>query len=418
MFRTGSQMMILVVLVGLFLMQESSRWPVRLADEGFADGLSALLKPRTTPAPVTLIAIDESSLATHPWPWTPLDFSLFLQALLTFNPEVVAIDEVLDWDQAALSPGDRQKLPQYEKILREALRRAPRLVLGARLGWPEDPQAIPPLQEAPLLRRVKGDLREVPEWTVIEQQPKEDYRLSATLGFLNPPPAERWLNTAPLVLRYRGQLVPSFALQAVLLWKQLRADDVAVELGSHIAVGDQLRIPIDAGGQMRVNFGTPHTTLGFDELLLAGEQVAAKQKATAPVERLAGGIALLARTEPTTRTLPFPFGRRGSTGELTAAAIATIQSGTFIRRVPGWFDFAFIGVVALASLWVPQWRRRTAALLALGALVAYGAAGAALFHFHRLTLPAALPLGLLLFVVLYRLATPHWAWKPRRPVIL
>jgi hypothetical protein len=425
MFKTGSQMMLLVLLTGLFLISESRRLPIRLGDEAFADLLGELSAKLPQPAaakaaqaaPVALISIGESSLASHPWPWTPLDYSLFVQAILPFHPEVVAIDEILDWERASLSPGDRQKLPQYEKILREALLRCPKLLLGARLGWPEDPQAIPPLQEAPLLKKVSGDLREIPEWTAIEHQPKEDYRLSATLGFLNPPPGERWINRAPLVLRYRGQVVPTFALQAVLLWQRLSPDDVTVVLGSHIAAGEKLRIPINDRGEMRVNFHAPLTQIGFDDLLLANEQVAARQKATAPVERIAGAIALLARTEPKARTLPFPLGRRGATGELSAAAIATIQSQTFIRRVPHWFDFAFVGSVALLAYWIPEWKRRTASYIALGLFAAYSLGAAALYYFQRMTLPAALPIGLLLFLVLYRLATPHWAWRPRRPVI-
>src|SRR5262249_53360074 len=160
-----------------------------------------------------------------------------------------------------LDPKERQKLPQYEKMLRDSLLRAPKALLGAELGWPEDPETIPTIGAAPLLPHVKGDLRQVPEWTVIEHQPKEDFRSAVTLGFTNIPERKHPLNATPLVLRYQGRIVPSFPLQAVLLWMKLSPDDVTVVLGSHIAVGSKLQIPIDDEGRMRVNYGAPVTTI-------------------------------------------------------------------------------------------------------------------------------------------------------------
>ncbi len=41
-----------------------------------------------------------------------------------------------------------------------------------------------------------------------------------------------------------------------------------------------------------------------------------------------------------------------------------------------------------------------------------------LFWASRLVLPIALPLGLALFIALYRLATPDSVWNLSRPVIL
>src|SRR5690606_14841031 len=120
---------------------------------------------------------------------------------------------------------------QYERILKDVLLRSPKTVLGARLGYPDDPQTLPPLQATPIVRHVTGDLQHIPELTVIEAQPAENYRLSATLGFTNLPGTSASYNAAPLVLRYRGHVVPSFVLQAALLWHKLSTDDVKVVLG-------------------------------------------------------------------------------------------------------------------------------------------------------------------------------------------
>ena len=164
MFRTGVQMLLLVLLVGLFLLREAQQWPAEAVDQRWTDWLSlnsGRPSPTTTP-PVALIAIDDTSLSTHPWPWTPLDFSLFYQAALPFKPEVLGIEEILEWDKAAIPPDDRQKLPQYERILKDVLLVCPKPLVGSLLGIPEDPQAIPPIEEVPTFRNVRGSTRQIP----------------------------------------------------------------------------------------------------------------------------------------------------------------------------------------------------------------------------------------------------------------
>ena len=61
------------------------------------------------------------------WPWSPLQYSIFVQAALPFQPDVIAIEDILEWDRANLAPSERQKLPQYEKILGDSLLRAPKV---------------------------------------------------------------------------------------------------------------------------------------------------------------------------------------------------------------------------------------------------------------------------------------------------
>ncbi len=123
----------------------------------------------------------------------------------------MSIGEILEWDHANLAQSERQKLPQYERILGDSLLRAPKVLLAADLGWPEDPETIPPIGEAPLLRNVRGDLRAVPEWTVIEHEPKEELRLASTIGFTNIPESAHTVSSVPLVLRYQGRVVPTSA---------------------------------------------------------------------------------------------------------------------------------------------------------------------------------------------------------------
>ena len=418
MFRTGAQLLLLTLLTGLALLWEAQREPLASWDNDFADLLARHSHHKTASAPVTLVEIDDKSLADHAWPWTPLDFSLFFQAALPLKPEVVAIDEVLDWERLALPAEQQAKLPQYEKILRDAILRTPKVLLGAHLGFPEDPQVIPPLQEVPLLKNVRGDLREVPEFTAVEQQPPEQYRLSSTVGFVNLPSDRRRYNSVPLVLRYRGQVIPSFVLQAVMLWAKLTPDEIVVTLGSEVALGEKLRVPIDAAGRMRVDFGTPRVAFGFDDLLLAAEQTEAGRPTTVPVKQVTGGVVLLARTETNARTLPLAAMRKGSPGELFAAAIATIQNQTFIRRAPWWAAVPVLLLVALLAFWIPRRTRVQALGAGLLVLTVFVLVAMAVFNRWLIGLPLVPVLGSVLVMVLFRVVTPDSAGKPRRPVIL
>src|SRR4029434_9465744 len=183
MFRTGAQFMLLMLTVGLLLLRESQQPFAGGIDDAFADFLARNSRREEPRAPVTLVEINANSLKGHPWPWTPLDFALFFQAANAFQPEAVATDEVLSWEAQNLAPEQRQKLREYEKILREHVLRSPKVLLGAKLGFPEDPQVIPQLQETALIRHVTGDVNSIPEFTTIAEQAEENLRLSAFSGF-------------------------------------------------------------------------------------------------------------------------------------------------------------------------------------------------------------------------------------------
>jgi hypothetical protein len=405
MLRTGAQFMIIVLIVGLFLMRESRLDLIGGLDESFADFLSRNSPRAEEPAPLTLIEINDESLKEHGWPWTPLDFALFFQAANTFQPSIVATDELLLWKEE--EGGERQgKLPQYKKILREHILRAPKVLLGAELGFPEDPEVIPPLQEVLLIRKVKGDLSRIPEFTAIGAQPEEDFRLSCTAGFTNLPQVERAVHSVPLVLRYRGQVVPSFTLQAILLWEKISADDVVLEAGRRIVLNDQVDIPIDQFGRMRVDFGVPRGRCAFEDLVLASAQREAQRASSVSPDLLTGKLLMLARTDRAAQELPFAAARSGSRGELFSAAIATIQSRSFMKRVPFGFDCTLVLLAVVGSYWAPRWRK--SAVWSGGAvlLVAYVLVALALFGKTLLWVPIILPAGLIFFLALFRTVTP------------
>lgn len=412
MFRTGAQFMIIVLVMGLFLMRESRSDLIGALDESFADFLSRNSRRTEQPAPLTLVEIDDGSLNEHPLPWTPLDFALFFQAANAFHPDVLATDETLKWD--APSHQRDNKLPQYKKILREHILRSPKVLLGARLGFPEDSQVIPPLQETPLIRKIKGDISGIPEFTSIEAQAEEEFRLSSTVGFTNVPDSRQAHHSAPLLFRYRGQLVPSFALQAVLLWEKLTTDDVSVEAGVRLTLNSQIDIPIDERGRMRVDFGVPRNRCTLDDLVLASAQVEAQRTPMLAPSHFDGKLLLLSRTDKAARTLPLAMARRGAQGELTAAAIATIQNRSFLQRAPIWFDCALIAIAVLVGGFIPRWRKGYTAFGAVVFIIGYILAAIAAFGTNLTWVPIVLPAGLALFIAIFRAVSPDFYYPPPR----
>ncbi len=409
------QFLLILLVLGLLLLRESRRTPSEEVEHRFVDWLAAATNRDLPEAPCVLVGIDDSSLSEgHRWPWSPLDFTLFLQAALPFKPGVIAIEHVLNWEKAAEN-GDAErstKNPQYERILRDYLLRAPKVVLGAELGPPEDPDVVPALQPMRVLRRIGGDASAVPEFTDVVREAKEELRLSSARGFVNLPglglgtgPVRR----VPLLLRYRGEMVPSFVMQALLLFYQLTPDDVQGAIGSHLDLGGR-RVPIDAQGCMNVYFKAPHARIGFDALLLAAQQVESGLPASVPLETLRDRIVLLARVDRASKTLNFPGGVHGSSGELFAAAIATIQTNTFVERLPLWGDAAIIAAVLVLAAFFPSWSKGTVVQVTLLSLALYLLAGLAIFTTTLRWVPLIAPAGVLLFSMCYRLLS--WRSAP------
>ena len=402
--------MFVVLVIGLALMRESHEQPGATIEQNFVSWLVANTTRQSPAAPLALVEINDASLAgEHPWPWSPLDYALFLEAVLNFKPDVVGIEPPLEWNLKELPPDAQQKFPQYEKILHDRILRAPKILLGAELGFPEDPDIIPPLQPVPVFKteNLTGSVNAIPEFTSIEREPREDLRLAASLGFTNLPASENGVSRAPLLFRYRGQVVPSFVLQGLMLWFKVTLDEVKINIGSQITLGDKAKVPIDSAGSMLIDWKSPLTRVSFDDLLLAVQQAESKQKPVVAPEVVRGRFALLARTDAGVRTFDLPIGRKGSPGELFAAAIATVQNGHFIHRVGIWFDACVILFLMIWSWPLHRWRRRNGVIATAVLLIVYLMIGLAVFNAKLITVPLVLPAGLAVIVMIFRLLAPR-----------
>ncbi len=312
---------------------------------------------------------------------SPLEYALFLQSMLEFQPTVIAFESILRW---------RERDKDQEQVFLDQAMRVPKLLLGAELTNSPDPDQTPP--EIPIFSRVTGNRAHLAEFIGVGRQPGEDLRLISTLGFINLPEEIVDDIRVPLLFRYRGDVIPSFALEAILLWLRITPDEVKIELPSQIVLPGNRKIPINAEGTLLINPLAAQNVrrLALNELLLAAQQRGQGGSTTAHLENIRDQI-VLARTPANPLAPPDVF----------AATIATMQSNMYLRRVSRMFDFVFLVLTVIAAGFVVRIPR---SYLVLGAVVftaAYCLIAMNVLSHYRLWLPAYFPLGLIWLLVLY-----------------
>jgi CHASE2 domain-containing sensor protein len=399
MLRRGALLFpLLVLFAGASLIREASVGILQRAEE-YWKGL-LITKPRPAgPALITLIEISDDTTLKHVWPWAAADFAVFFHAALPFEPATIAVEPVLDADRGALAGEEREEI--YEKMLHDGILRAPKLVLGGRLGFSPDAETAQPLQPMPVLAKVSGDLSKVQEFAAVESWAEERFRLSTKPGWTNLPNSLGPLGRCPLLFRYRGQPVPSIALQLAMFWEKVTPDEVEIVLGSHITLGKK-RVPIDESGRMVVNFGIGYERVAYDDLLLVREQLDQGEAPSRPAEIFKNRVLLLGRTDTFVRNISTATGAKITPSELFASAVATIQTEAFPRRIGSWFDWLLIFAVAAASVLIPRSRAVLFGIVVVGvtSLVYLGAF--ALYRSSGLILPGVLPIGLALWMLALR----------------
>ena len=406
---------LVLLLLGALLMAESGRegGAVETVDFSWLNWVAAhrdQARYPKGPASVTVVEINDAVLAgRNKWPLPALDYALFLQALEELRPAVVGIEPVLSWARPQA---------EAERMLANRALQFPKLVLGvvtANSGRREGDDAGV-LPEG--LRDVTGNVANLPVADELIARPTRDLQALASLG---PTVAVREVPPAvPLLVRYRGQVLPTFTLQAALLWLKVTPGEIKVRLGSHIDLGDGRRIPINGAGFMLVDPWSPArvSRLGFDDLLLIAEQGA---KAV-PNDRLnleapsAGGITLLGRTDKSVLASTAE-GRIEPRAPIdwSAAALASIQRRDFIRRVPTGGQWLLLAALVVFGTWLHTRIRLGGVLLAVAALVLYAVIAWIAYDRLRWWLPMAMPCGVLLGAVILRLlAVDEEVVKPAR----
>ncbi len=309
---------------------------------------------------------------------TPLEFALYLQSLLDFQPGVVAFENVLRW---------RERDKAQEQVFLDQAMRVPKLLLAAELGATPDPDA--PWAEIRGFTQVAGKRGDLAPFPGVARQANEDLRLISTAGFINLPDEISSRIRVPLLFLLRGEVVPSFPLQAILLWQRATPAEVKIVLGSHIELPQGGRIPIQADGTMLIhpNAALRARRLSLNELLLAAQQRESGQ--TAELADLKDQI-VLARTPANPLSPP----------DLFAATIATIQGRNYIHRITPFFDYALLVLIAAGAGFLYRFERFDLFLCGIAASAAYCLIALGTLSRWGLWLPGILPLGAIWVAIL------------------
>lgn len=392
MLRQSILLMLVVLLLGIVFLREPR---LQRSEEIFLHWLLNNSELRSMPVPLTIVELGgkpvvqkensridptERFLRGFGTTNSPLEFALFVQALLEFKPAMVAFEPILKWPE---------RMKDEEQILVDQVMHVPKLLLAAELTATPDLDA--PVAEIPGFPQVTGKRGELVAFSGIGRQPDEDLRLISTLGFINLPKEITDDVHVPLIFQYRGEVVPSFALQAAMFWMGLTPAEMKIDIGSSISLPGGKKIPLRSDGTVLINpnaaRGARH--IGLNELLLAAQQHE-KKIPMAPLDDLRDQIVLA-------RTAGSPF----DPPDVFAATIATIQANSFVRRVSWIFDCVMLVLVVAISGPIRRFSRIDLLLGAIAFSAAYCLIALALLSHWNIWLPGLLPLGAVWVVVLF-----------------
>lgn len=400
--RPSIWLMLVIVLASLLFLREPK---LQRCDEGFLRWLLHNCRPHPAAIPLTIVDVAPGTsggkgvikAAGGPAGASPLEFSLLLQALLEFKPTIVAFEPILQW------PQDNK---DQEQIFVDEAMRVPKLLTAVELTGTPDPDAA--VAEISGFSQVSGGRGDLPVFSGVSRQPDEDIRLLSTAGYINLPNETAHDIHVPMLFQYRGEIIPSFALQTALLWMRVTPAEVKVELGKAISLPNGKKIPIASDGTALISPNAAKFTrqLKVEDLLLAAQQHEKSHAATGPLEDIRDGVVLV---------------RAGKSESLKndswAAAVATIQSNSFVRRVSWAFDCVFILVLVGLSLTVRRFSRIDIVLYAIAATAAYCMLALALVSRWSIWLPGVLPLSAIWLVAAFCLFAPRSKNDPDLPSV-
>ena len=391
------------------LIVASPAFVVALRESAF-DAQQRLFPRQRLSAPVTIVEIDERSLAAHgQWPWPRSRLAGLIERVGAAAPVAIGLDLLFPepdrYSPASLAellpqiPADvsarLRELPDNDALLARAMRARPVVLALAGL------EAAEPSSEPRLLSFAS-------RLSSIEQL----VRAAAGQGLISAESRARVVRRVPLVADVQGSVVPALALEMLRVATRAPAVSVAPRSGGLLEVRfADLRIPAQADGTAWLRYAR-HDPARF-------VSAAAVLDGSADPELLRSKLVLIGVTGlGLVDHVATPLGERVPGVELHAQLIEQVFDGAFITR-PQWAPWLEAGLLAaaVAALMIVVPARRVtvslAALLAALALLAGVALGA--FLLHGVLLDAAWPaLGVAFAFALLLAATLAEADRQRR----
>ena len=354
--RKKTILFIVSCVFSLFLVErEKNKKIVIDFESSYVNWLLDTKKERKEPSSVTLLTLDDSEESViQDWPPSPLDYAVILNNLKQYDPKLIAIEPSLEF------------LGQEEGLI-ETLRTAclafnqQSLLLSAvcQMDRSIDPTIEKGENFFDIIDSVNGDTTNIPEFTRINSLPNQRFAaMGLPIAFTRIDLADNnndeGIYKFPLIARIGDKIVPSFVLKAIMLDFNIKADQVIINIGDNIKLGNRKTIPIDNRGHVQI-YPALQEDLSIEKINLL----------TVPSDELDGKYKLLLgnriilignnQNSESIKNIPFRNNSRISNAEHMALAISTIQSGLFISEVSKnkeiliWSILILIGAMILKS---------------------------------------------------------------------
>jgi serine phosphatase RsbU (regulator of sigma subunit)/CHASE2 domain-containing sensor protein len=397
---------------------------LRRVQAAWFDSMQAIAPRQIRSMPVTIVAIDDKSLAGFgQWPWPRTVLADLIAAIDRHQPAAIGLDVLMPeadrlstdrlLDKARLhDPALAQRLaslPSNDAVLAEAVAAA-RVVLVA--SGTRD-VSVGTLRAAPVVVSGPGGGAGLPRYAGVIANIDIVDAAAAGHGIISVEPTDAVFRRFPLVVDIDGTLAPSLATE--MLRVALHEPSVRLSRSARrvkgISVGD-FTGPTEADGAITLYYshGDPRRYVSATDLL-AGR---------VDPEALAHKLVLIGVTGSGLRDdyRATPLGEPMPGSELHAQLLENLFDRSYLRRPPWgrWLELAvFVALGALLVHATPRWRPQRAALLAAGSVLAIGGAAQAAFRSEHLLFDATPAASLLLlFGVLLVITLTEAARRRRR----
>tara|TARA_B000000565_G_scaffold207335_1_gene160727 strand:- start:127 stop:1368 length:1242 start_codon:yes stop_codon:yes gene_type:complete len=343
---------IALCILSLFLVERENNQENFLSlESSYVNWLIDTKKQKKYSPSITLLTLDDSEESViQDWPPSPLDYAVILNNLKTHNPKLVAIEPSLEF-------------PNGSEGLIETLRTAclsfnqESLLLSAicQMDQSFDPASEKGENFFDSILTVNGNTDKVPEFTKINSFPDQRFAaMGLPIAFtsidLSDYDQDGNNYTFPLIARIGKKIVPSFVLKAIMLENNIKANQVIINLGNEIKLGDKKIIPIDDTGRVII-YPALQGELSKERInLLTVPTIELDEKKRS---LLKNNVLLIGNDQDSANIKNIPFRQNSiiSNAELMALAISTIQSELYISELTKntevfvWIVLIFLGVL-------------------------------------------------------------------------
>lgn len=185
--------------------------------------------------------------------------------------------------------------------------------------------------------------------------PVSDLLLVSKTGFINVPrDKDGVIRKIPLVIKYKGKMYPSFALQVLCNYLDVEFDDLKIDMPTHRCGGISIpglakEIPVDANGSMWINFvGDQHVFKEF-----SFPQVLSWKNDENKLRFFGDKLVLVGLTATGTADQGnIPVAINVPLIAVQANAINTILNEDYLSHIPDVLNLSLILFMLILSLWI------------------------------------------------------------------